>query len=331
MSPQAWISGLQRPAESQSLLDKGRATGTAWCPLPSSAEPPPGPGQAPGQRGDSAGLNDTSLSGDKAEARLSPRTRATPRVRPEWPAAWSSFSLLGSAEGGDMGVLRCPHSGEGGQQPQGAPLGRPELCCRGAPGPPHIRAPGTGRAGPRTHGLTCTARVKKMPASDASFFMLKSMAHRTAGRARPQRSLPPPARLHRPAPRPPAAGAPALRRRSLASRRARGGARAAGVEPRGPGGAGRGGPGRPGSSCGLLPFAALSRRLAGFSCLLTSWPLAHWCLLISLCPFAPPPLLGPPSPYFWTSFPLGLSALLGATITTLSSLQHRFLLYPWPW
>lgn len=87
---------------------------------------------------------------------------------------------------------------------------RPGICCRDATVPSHIRAPEAGRAGPRAHGLTCTARVKKMPASDASFFMLKSMARRTAGRARPQRSLAPPARRRLPVPRPPAAGAPAL-------------------------------------------------------------------------------------------------------------------------
>lgn len=84
-----------------------------------------------------------------------------------------------------------------GQQPGGASPALPGLRCRGAASPPHIRAPGNRRAGPRAHGLTCTARVKKMPASDASFFMLKSMMRRKAGHDRLQRNLAAPARRRR--------------------------------------------------------------------------------------------------------------------------------------
>lgn len=59
-----------------------------------------------------------------------------------------------------------------------AAAGKEGAPAAGCPG--HALHPGPMRGD--VPGLTCTARVKKMPASDASFFMLKSMARPTQGR-----------------------------------------------------------------------------------------------------------------------------------------------------
>ncbi|KAL0606464.1 hypothetical protein AAY473_023065 [Plecturocebus cupreus] len=168
------------PARRQSLLEKGREVGPSRCLLPSSA------GEAPGEQ-------DNSTGPKGGHRYLAPGSRAKARLtRP------SSFPLLASK---DSRGQRCARGGDRSSSPGGLPA-PPGVCRRVLPARP--------TSGPRVYGaepgLTCTARVKKMPASDASFFMLKSMARPHGRRVRPERSREPPAQPPPPAPRPPAAG-----------------------------------------------------------------------------------------------------------------------------
>lgn len=196
---------------------------------------PPSRWQAPGQRDNLAGPNGGRcylFPGNRAQALLA-RPWATQTVR-SGRRVPGSCSLLGRAEGaGPQRGEVSPRRARWQQQGQGRPVSpgscRWVLAARLTSGP---RAPG---AAP---GLTCTARVKKMPASDASFFMLKSMARPHARPPRgPQRCGQPPARPRRRRRPHPAhlLPAPALRRpvrrraaaeppESRAGRRGRGGA-----------------------------------------------------------------------------------------------------------
>lgn len=116
------------------------------------------------------------------------------------------LTWLGAPPGqlGDKGAgARAPASAHSRGRREGAPAAG---CLGRAPHPGPVRG--------AVPGLTCTARVKKMPASDASFFMLKSMARPSAGPPRrPQSSRQPPRPAARTllAPRPPAACARPLR------------------------------------------------------------------------------------------------------------------------
>lgn len=280
-------SGLHRPAGASAAAGPGQEAGAAGCPLPSSAEPPPGPGQGPGRRGNRPDT-DPSPAANRAAARLrsrpGPRRGRGQRVRP--PGA---VSLPGSAGVGTRGARVSAQ--RGGAQPPGAAPARPGLGCRGAPGAPHTRAPGIGRAGPglRPH----LHRPSEEDARVRGQLLHVEVHGAHGGPRRPQRSLAPPARRRRPAPRPPAAGAPALALgepspppppRSQPERAGRGAGGAGGAS----GPAGRGGAGRAaGLALRAAVPAAFSRRLAGLSGSSSLGP-APIGVSISLCPFACP-------------------------------------------